>query len=168
MEVLTPPQISPSKVNWKKLFDDLKTKFSSQAGSKKIKINVPKEKMPAGFISDPNLLLKVFSMLLQNSIEALPVEGAIDVSIAFSRYGAEAEVCDNGKSINEDQRDMLFMPLFTTKPSHYGMGLADCRRILKALGGNIVYNASKGGNCFKMTIVPMKITEQQTGGPNAH
>jgi signal transduction histidine kinase len=168
MEVLSPPEITPAKVNWKKLFDDLKIKFSPQAGSKRIKINVPKDKMPSDFISDQSQLLKAFSSLVQNSIESLPVDGVIEIKISFTSLSAEISVCDNGKPIDEGQRDMLFMPLYTTKSSHYGMGLADCRRILKALGGNIIYNVYDGGNCFKIALAPVKLAEKPKGVQNAH
>jgi signal transduction histidine kinase len=163
MEVLSPPDVKPSKVNWKKLFDDLKIKFSALAGSKKIRINAPKDRMPSDFVSDQNLLLRAFSALVQNAVEALPAGGIIDIKASFTSLNAEISVCDNGKPIEEGQRGLLFMPLFTTKPSRYGMGLADCRRILKALGGNIVYSVSNDGNCFKATVVPVKTTAQVKG-----
>ena len=152
METFSAPEIKPLRVNWNKLFDDLKTKFSVQISSKRIKVSWPSAKMPADFYSDQGLLAKAFGIVMQNALDALPVEGTINIDAAFSSNKASVVFADSGKVIKDEHKGMLFTPLFTTKSSHYGMGLVNCRRIMKALGGDAAYDASAGGNSFKLTF----------------
>jgi len=156
LEAYARPEVKAARVNWNKLFDDLKTRYGAQASGKKIRISWPSGKMPADFVSDQGLLLAAFGIVLQNSIEALPAEGTIGLSVQFSGTGAQVVIADSGKEINPEQRGMLFTPLFTTKSSHYGFGLVNCRRFLKALGGDAVYAPAKGGNSFQLTFAAIE------------
>jgi len=152
MDTFSAPEIKPVKVNWNKLFDDLKNRFGSQVSSRKIKIVWPAGKMPADFVGDQALLHKAFSELIQNALEALPVEGTIETSAVFGRGTAEFVVKDSGKELKPEQIEMLFTPLYTTKSNHYGLGLVNCRRIARSLGGDAVYLPAGGGNAFKLTF----------------
>jgi signal transduction histidine kinase len=152
METFSAPEIKPSRVNWNKLFDDLKTKFSVQVSAKRIKVSWPSAKMPADFYSDQGLLAKAFGIVMQNALDALPVEGTINIDAAVSANKASIVFTDSGKAIKAEHREMLFTPLFTTKSSHYGMGLVNCRRIMRSLGGDAAYDPSAGVNSFKLTF----------------
>ena len=159
METFTRPEVSPAKINWNKLIDDLKIKFGPLAAAKKIKITWPAGKMPVDFICDQGMLSKAFSAVIQNSIEALPAEGTIQINITFMKNSAQAVVTDNGKEIKPEHLEMLFEPLFTTKSSHCGLGLVNCRRLMRSLGGDAVYEPVKGGNTFKLTFLTVENKE---------
>jgi len=152
IETFSVPEIKPARVNWNKLFDDVKTKFSVQIASKRIKATWPADKMPAEFYSDQTLLAKAFGVIIQNAVDALPVEGTINIEAEFSANKARVLFSDSGKKIKAEHAEMLFVPLFTTKASHYGMGLVNCRRIMRSLGGDAVYDQSAAGNNFKLTF----------------
>lgn len=115
--------------------------------------------MPGDFICDQGLLLKAFSVVIQNAVESLPIEGTIDVNLAFSKNSAQAVITDNGKVIKPEHLDMLFEPLFTTKASHYGLGLVNCRRIMRTLGGDAVYEPAEGRNTFRLTFFTIENKE---------
>jgi signal transduction histidine kinase len=53
-------------------------------------------------------------------------------------------VGDNGTGIAEEDRDRIFEPYFTTKPSGLGLGLDLTRRIVEAHGGKIVVDSQPG------------------------
>lgn len=161
MDVFAVSDVKPAKVNWKKVFDDLKGRFSVQASSKRIKIIWPAAKMPVNFVSDQAMLVKAFSAVIVNSLEALPVEGSVEVELNFTPSGAELLVSDSGKEIKPENKELLFTPLFTTKSSHYGLGLVTCRRIMKNLGGTVVYDNSKGGNGFRLNLPALKEPPQK-------
>jgi signal transduction histidine kinase len=54
------------------------------------------------------------------------VDGALRISVA-----------DNGAGIPDAIRQRIYEPLFSTRPSGTGMGLAICRCIIQAHGGRI-------------------------------
>jgi signal transduction histidine kinase len=63
------------------------------------------------------------------------------------------EVADTGRGISEEDRERLFQPFYTTKPSGMGMGLAIARSIVEAHGGNLSLVSPPGaGATFQVTI----------------
>lgn len=88
--------------------------------------------VPAGLIilADGTLLLQALQNLLNNALEA----GGPDVKMTIRSEGQTLLVSDNGPGIPADQRSRLFEPFVTTKPTGTGLGLAQCRRYLEAMG----------------------------------
>ncbi|WP_231937143.1 sensor histidine kinase [Caballeronia udeis] len=64
-------------------------------------------------------------------------------------------VKDSGAGIREDNLPRLFEPLFTTRSSGIGMGLAISSSILEAHGGQIwASNNPEGGATFSFSLPP--------------
>lgn len=62
-------------------------------------------------------------------------------------------VIDNGPGFKNDILNNLFNPYFTTKPRGMGIGLAICRTIVEAHGGQLSANQNDtGGACLKLTL----------------
>ena len=60
---------------------------------------------------------------------------------------------DCGPGIAPHVSHLLFTPYFTTKPNGMGMGLAICRTIIEAHGGQLsAMNLATQGACFKFTL----------------
>ena len=51
--------------------------------------------------------------------------------------GVKVSVRDSGTGIDEADKERLFEPFYTTKPTGMGMGLAISQRIINSLGGEI-------------------------------
>ena len=100
----------------------LRTEFDSALGT----INV-----------DPEQLWQACLNLLQNSLEAMPEGGSLDVSTR--RQGDEALLCvaDTGNGMTQEQQEQLFVPFFTTKKGGTGLGLPLTLRILNEHGARI-------------------------------
>jgi two-component system sensor histidine kinase HydH len=47
------------------------------------------------------------------------------------------EVADNGVGMTPDERERMFLPFFTTKPTGTGLGLAIVKKIVDLHGGEI-------------------------------
>ena len=71
----------------------------------------------------------------------------------FNKGTVTVKVSDNGKGINEDARDKLFQPSFTTKSSGMGLGLAIVKSIIESLDGQIWFESEVGkGTSFYVRV----------------
>jgi PAS domain S-box-containing protein len=110
--------------------------------------------------ANEGLLVQVFINLLVNAAHAIP-EGAADrnaicvITRADEAGRAVVEVRDTGAGIPPEIRERIFEPFFTTKPvgEGTGIGLAICRGIVSAHGGEIGVESELGkGSSFRVTL----------------
>jgi len=72
---------------------------------------------------------------------------------AWEDQGVKVSIRDFGAGIDEDHKDRLFEPFYTTRPEGLGMGLAICRNIIDAHGGTMgAENNPDGGATFYFTL----------------
>jgi two-component system, NtrC family, nitrogen regulation sensor histidine kinase NtrY len=113
-------------------------------------ITVSAVKDEAGLMADEKMLTRIFSNLVLNSIQAsrpgIPVEVFIRVERIDGFY--RIILSDNGKGIDEELREKIFLPHFTTKKSGSGLGLAIAREGISQMGGVIYFNTSPDGTSF--------------------
>ncbi len=100
---------------------------------KQIKVNLPKNS--ATVICDPYRLEVVLSNLLKNSSQAIEGNGEISIRIIDKKDNVLIEIEDSGSGIPESVLPKIFEPLFTTKQSGTGLGLASCNSIVERHGG---------------------------------
>jgi signal transduction histidine kinase len=105
---------------------------------------------------DGRQLRHVVVNLVTNAIQAVAAQGrdgrvmvrvsAVDDALVFV-------VEDNGAGFSEQTRSNLFEPLFTTRTTGIGLGLALSRRIVERHGGKIsAENRAAGGASFSVRI----------------
>jgi two-component system, NtrC family, sensor histidine kinase HydH len=102
--------------------------------------------------ADPDDLLHVLSNLLLNAAQAQGDSGRIEIEAAPFKGGVEIRVRDHGPGVPPENRDRIFEALFTTKARGTGLGLALCRRIIFAHGGEIQLEARGPGACFRIWL----------------
>jgi signal transduction histidine kinase len=141
---------------WPSFWDELNRKFSPLCKLQKLKCRFPREKKYPSFFTDRKILLEIGSVLLQNAVEALKPEGALDVSVSFEGDNLILSVADDGPGVALENRGKLFLPFFTTKTGHKGLGLALARRRAKSLGGSLEYAPQAGRTVFSVTIPSKK------------
>jgi len=87
---------------------------------------------------DEKKLERVFLNILLNAVQAIGSDkGSIDVRIHDKDERVEIEFENSGPSIDEENLDKIFEPLFTTKMQGTGLGLAGCKNIVNLHGGII-------------------------------
>jgi len=100
-------------------------------------------------VNDRPLIHSVFSNLFLNSREA----GAQDITVSIEKdQQLDIYFKDNGKGIDEKNREKVWLPFFTTKDKGTGMGLAIIRKIINSLQGEISLVRTVSGTTFKITF----------------
>ncbi len=74
--------------------------------------------------------------------------------VATCQNRNEIELCieDSGVGIAPEEREHIFQPFVTSKPSGLGLGLAICRFIVRAHGGELWAESAQRGALFRMTL----------------
>jgi len=109
--------------------------------------------------ADHDQIRSVFSNIIKNAIEAMPVGGVIVIitSLAGGDTPSTArfvrtEISDSGVGIPKDIAEQIFNPYFTTKSEGTGLGLALAYRIVQDHGGEISFSTSADGTTFVIDL----------------
>lgn len=110
-------------------------------------------KLPS-LLFDAVQIQQVFVNLIRNALEAVDQVAdhrLVSVIVQRNKNVVETEIADNGPGVGE--QDRIFEPFYTTKPQGMGMGLAICRSIVEAHGGNLWVEANQPrGTKFVFTL----------------
>ena len=128
---------------------DLKEIVNSVISSISIPTNISvKTQMDKNFNqikADPHLVKRILINLVTNAVQAMPEGGRLTVKSKVNPEGqVSVAVKDTGVGIPEKIKPQIFTPLFTTKPRGQGFGLAVCKRVIEAHGGNICFESKEG------------------------
>ena len=131
----------------------LEEALSSIMIPEKIEVILNVEKDFPGILADPILMKRVLINLIKNAVEAMPEGGKIRIGASVKGSNALIEVEDTGIGIPEENMKEIFRPFFTTKPKGLGLGLAVCKKLIEAQGGEISVKSKIGkGTKFKIEI----------------
>ena len=88
---------------------------------------------------DAEQIKRVVINLVDNAIEATEGRGCIQVATEYDRSAGRARlvVADDGPGVAPGDRDLLFVPHFSTKKRGSGLGLAIVSRIVQEHLGTI-------------------------------
>jgi nitrogen fixation/metabolism regulation signal transduction histidine kinase len=91
-------------------------------------------------------LLRIFNNLLKNAVQSMEKtsDKSIRIQILQRSEYVEVHVTDNGKGINEADKEHIFQPYFTTKSKGTGLGLAIVKNLMTEMGGEIIFVSGKG------------------------
>ncbi len=104
------------------------------------------------FVDEGQIRQLVVNLVL-NAVQAVGASGQVDVRVEDEDAWASLIVEDSGAGIPADVRRRLFEPLFTTRSSGTGLGLALCRRVTEKHGGIIeASNRDVGGARFVVKL----------------
>jgi signal transduction histidine kinase len=107
---------------------------------------------------DGEKMRQVFLNVLRNSQEALEVGGRIVVATDTveddGRTKVRVRISDNGPGIPEKDWETIFEPFFSTKPSGFGLGLANARKIIEQHNGTIRVAKKRGRGSAFVILIP--------------
>jgi PAS domain S-box-containing protein len=95
---------------------------------------------------DLDQIMRVFSNILRNAIQAMPDGGTIAIRTSYDNKFVLIEIIDSGVGIPAHNMKNIFEPLFTTrsKQGSTGLGLAICKSIIEAHNGVIEVDSQEG------------------------
>lgn len=127
--------------------------------------DTPAQAMHTVLHARKNALLRVFQNILSNPAQQMVFRGVLSGRIKMRAYktvrpsavgptkpGVVIDVFDTGPGIHWRDRDNIFLPRFTTRPSGSGMGLHIAREELERAGGTVTLAESILGLGSCLTI----------------
>ncbi|MBD3349495.1 MAG: PAS domain-containing protein [Candidatus Eisenbacteria bacterium] len=112
-------------------------------------------------MGDANQLKQAFLNIINNSIQAMPEGGTIEVTTTQKGGSIVVGIEDTGPGIPGDVMNKLFVPFFTTRQSGSGLGLAVTKRIIDNHGGDIEVMSEVGkGTRFDVSIPIVRSTSE--------
>jgi PAS domain S-box-containing protein len=112
---------------------------------------------------DGQRLRQAVANVLKNALEATDrrADGRVEVGLYRRDGTAVVEVRDNGVGIGPSDREKVFLPFFTTKPTGTGLGMAIVKKIIDLHGGEIEIDSAPG----RGTTVRLVIPRERVPGP---
>lgn len=109
-------------------------------------------------LADADKLRQVFLNILRNAQEALEPGGTVRIACDTVDEGGRTlvriRIADDGPGIPEKDRPNVFEPFYTTKPSGFGLGLANARKIVEQHRGTIAVAEGAGPGCEFVILIP--------------
>lgn len=104
---------------------------------------------------DKNQMEQVIINLITNSIYALKEKS--EKKMFLSSYTENNRffivISDNGKGIDQEIRDKVFLPFFTTRKDGAGIGLTLSKNIIEAHGGYLSYQTDEDKTSFVICLI---------------
>ena len=101
---------------------------------------------------DPYVFIKIINNLLSNAVKY--AEKIVKVTYSAYQAGFRVTVFDDGKAIEENEKNLIFNMFYQSKDSKAGtgIGLALAKRLSEKHGGSLVVAPLTDGACFQLDI----------------
>jgi signal transduction histidine kinase len=149
------PQLKFEQIDLNELVDELLGLVQPMLELHKIDANTALDHSLPLLFGDRETLLQLLLNLTNNSIDAMPGGGTIEITtrLNFDSQAAELTFSDTGAVIDPSEIDYVFEPLWTTKSAGSGFGLAIAREIAIGHCGKIqIINSKDRGASFRVTL----------------
>ncbi|MGQ9504024.1 MAG: sensor histidine kinase [Thermogutta sp.] len=137
------------------LIEEILTGLQLQIEAQKIKsfVHIP----PFLFLwADRELIRRVLLNLVLNALDAMPHGGRLTIEAQSEDGNLYLVVSDSGPGLDEEQRQRIFEPFYTTKPNGTGLGLAVVERLVELHGGTVEASNNQGGGARFVVILPQR------------
>lgn len=141
-----PLRLHRRRCNLHEILDEAIANLQGFAEERKVRIERRYDPSLPELDVDPHRMYRVYLNLLRNAVEVSPSGGAVVVGTGLQAdrrapgRSWATDILDEGEGISEERRQLLFTPLFTTKPAGTGLGLAVSQQIVQAHGGVLTLN----------------------------
>jgi signal transduction histidine kinase len=153
LQFARPLQAKPETADLGQVLDRAIAAAAREAPEVRIYTNYAPEIPPFPF--DAELMERVIYNLVLNAGQASPAGGTVTVKTRAAGGTVEIAVIDRGSGISEKDRQSIFNPFFTTKPTGVGLGLAIVAKIVDEHGGKIAVESEPGKGSVFRVLLPM-------------
>lgn len=110
---------------------------------------------------DRTQLIRVITNLVKNAIQAVPEVSSPRILVSVATEGDFVKICvaDNGIGIEDQNKEKIFEPKFTTKTSGMGLGLGMVKNIVETYKGTIQFTSQPG----KGTVFTVRFPKADLG-----
>ena len=139
----------------KDLLSNVENLFKGELDQRSIAFTTWQQNEQLYISADKHLMEQVMINLISNSIYALEntENPSIDIKALVRKSQIIIEVKDNGKGIDPDKIDKVFIPFFSTRESGSGIGLSLSKQIIYLHHGRIKVKSTPGkGATFRIEI----------------
>jgi signal transduction histidine kinase len=149
------------KVNLNTLIEEIAAVFHSEASKLNTKLDMELDDKPVYILADGIQIQQVLLNFILNASQAMEKVNTSNKRITISNtisYGdVIVSVRDNGKGIDNAEKEKLFKPFITSKKEGTGVGLVICRSIVEDHNGKIwAENMPDGGAKFSFSLKILK------------
>ncbi|MBS3742421.1 MAG: PAS domain-containing protein [Candidatus Cloacimonetes bacterium] len=121
-----------------------------------VKINYLPTSEPLYIIGDKTQLNICLNNLLSNALDAIEMEGRIDIETEKLDIGeCRIVISDTGHGIETDKLNKIFEPLYSSKAFGIGFGLSLVKQIVESHGGEIEISSQLGKGTEFTVLLPM-------------
>jgi PAS domain S-box-containing protein len=112
--------------------------------------------LPAGHRAffDPSLIRIALVALVKNAFDFSPDGSAVELALEQQEQSTVLEVRDHGSGIQNEDRDYIFNPFFSTQVHASGMGLAIVEQVVHEHMGKIEVESEPGRGTVLRIILP--------------
>ncbi len=149
------PELSPIKGNISKVVAEAVSGMGSLGLKRDISARF-RDQMPEqhSVTFDPHLFRLAVKQVLENAIGFSHDGGVVDVAVYATDEGTVLEVKDYGKGINDEDKEYIFDPFFSTRAHGTGMGLAIVEKVVHEHMGRIEVESKLGKGTTVRIILP--------------
>lgn len=140
------PTPNPQQHSIGEILQHVKVLMQPMVAAKHIKLTVLQTASKISLKLDFKLIEQALINLVTNSVyalEAVPHPG-IEISYRLAHNKVYIEVTDNGKGIEPENADKIFVPFYTTRKNGSGIGLTITRNIMKMHHGSLEVDSVPG------------------------
>ncbi len=134
---------SPSASDLGPLLKDLVDSFAAVASRRNVEVA---SQIGDGLIAAAPAgdLRSILWNLMKNAIEAVTDGGQVRVEATAKKHRVRISVADDGPGMDEQTRERIFDPYFTTKSEGSGLGLPLVKHLTQRLGGDLELHSEVG------------------------
>ncbi|MCX7973378.1 MAG: ATP-binding protein [Candidatus Aminicenantes bacterium] len=108
------------------------------------------------YYGNPNQFKQVFWNLIRNAIKAMPDGGTLGIDLAEHRRELRISISDTGRGFNDEEKQHLFEPFFSSFENGRGLGMSVVRRIVDDYEGRILVRSSPKKGTTITVVFPVR------------
>lgn len=155
-----PPQLKVEAFDLRQVLEAVAEDLTEECVRRSIRLTVDCPDVAVEIVGDRQQLFVAVKALIDNALEAIGQEGAIEATLNLATSSSETstvwiEISDTGPGIPEEIREHMFDPFYSGREAGRGLGfgLSKCWRIVTDHGGTVVAESEpEGGAMFRLEL----------------